>query len=101
MKTNDPGQRTPDPDSFANLKILISWVFCAMGLIASIVGLVEVDISLEAAGIVAGIIGYALGAQKLGTATIALATVLLIVTLVIGTGMVPGIEPSDPLFTST
>ena len=94
-------QRGTDPDSFADLKNLISWVICVMGLIASVVGLVEVDVSLEAAAIVAGIIGYALGAQKLGAVTIALATVLMIVTLVIGTGMVPGIEPSDPLFTSS
>ena len=69
----------------------------AVGLVFVAVGAVSVDVSMEALGIVLGVVGYALGARTLGAVTVVLSTVMLIVVVVIGMGELPGLRPTDPL----
>jgi hypothetical protein len=56
-----------------------------------------VDFVLEFLGILLGATGYALGARRLGIATVVLSTVLLLVFLAASQGVIPGIDPTDPL----
>lgn len=83
--------------SQGGIGLLVGRIACVLGLGAAVVGLIGLDISPEAVGIALGITGYALGARGLGTATVAVSTVLLLVVLAIGVGEVPGIAPSDPI----
>lgn len=70
---------------------------CVVGIGCAALGVLFLHIVLEFAGIFLGAVGYALGARRLGFVTIVLATALLLVFLVITQGMIPGVDPSDPL----
>jgi hypothetical protein len=47
-------------------------------------------------GIVLGVVGYALGARRLGAATVVVSVVALILLLAVAQRYVPGVEPTDP-----
>lgn len=49
------------------------------------------------AGIILGIVGYFLGARRLGTAAAFLSIVALILGLAVSQGLVPGLERTDPV----
>jgi hypothetical protein len=48
-------------------------------------------------GIILGILGYSLGARRLGTAAAVLSIVALIFGMAVGQGLVPGLERTDPI----
>ncbi len=48
-------------------------------------------------GIILGILGYSLGARRLGTAAAILSIVALIFGMAVGQGLVPGLERTDPI----
>ncbi len=48
-------------------------------------------------GIILGIVGYSLGARRLGTAAAVLSIVALIFGMAVGQGLVPGLERTDPI----
>ncbi len=69
---------------------------CGAGLVSAGVGVIGVDISLEAIGILMGVAGYALGARVTGVLTTVISTAMLV--LVIGLGEFPEpMTPTDPL----
>lgn len=70
---------------------------CVLGLVCAASGVFFVDFVLEFLGILLGATGYALGARRLGIATVVLSTVLLLVFLAASQGLIPGIDPTDPL----
>ena len=70
---------------------------CALGIICAASGVFFIDLIFEFVGILLGAAGYALGARRLGIATIVLSTVLLLIFLAISQGMVPGMDPLDPI----
>ncbi len=49
------------------------------------------------AGIILGIVGYSLGARRLGTAAVVLSIVALIFGMAVSQGLVPGLERTDPI----
>ena len=77
---------------------------CILGLILAVVGFLAVfvsgtatasSISPGAIGAVLGILGYVLGARRLGTITIALCVVALFFGLAASQGLIPGLEGYD------
>ena len=76
-----------------------SWgiAVCVLGMISAASGVLHLDIVFEFLGILLGTAGYALGARRLGIATVVLSTILLFVFLAASQGLIPGIDPRDPL----
>ncbi|CAA9388071.1 MAG: hypothetical protein AVDCRST_MAG93-9581, partial [uncultured Chloroflexia bacterium] len=70
---------------------------CILGIVCAVSGAFFVDLMLEFLGILLGATGYTLGARKVGTATIVLSTILLLVFMAATQGAIPGVEPRDPL----
>ncbi len=62
----------------------IAIVFCVP------LGALFASIATGAVGVFLGIIGYALGARRLGTTAVVLCTVAMFVGLLIGQGVLPG-----------
>jgi hypothetical protein len=71
-------------------------VACVVGLISVLWGAFNISIAYEALGILLGAVGYALGAHRLGRATVVISVVMLIVVLTASQGYIPGVEPKDP-----
>ena len=71
-------------------------VACVVGLISVLWGVLSISIAYEALGILLGVVGYALGAHRLGSATVVISVVMLIVVLAASQGYIPGVEPTDP-----
>jgi len=84
---------------FGELRLLVARLLCLSGLVTAAVGIVQMEVSLESVALVMGVVGYALGARTLGVATIVIATILMLATLAIGVGEIPGIAPTDPQVT--
>ena len=70
---------------------------CVLGIVSAVSGAPHLDFVFEFLGIVLGTVGYALGAYRLGIATVVISTVLLLVFLAASQGEIPGIDPRDPL----
>ncbi len=68
-----------------------------LGLVLASLGGFFLDVMLEFAGIVLGAAGYGLGAHKLGIATVAISTILLLAFLAAGQSEIPGMEPRGPM----
>jgi hypothetical protein len=62
------------------------------GIAGGFLGLTE-DVSTGALAIVLGVLGYYLGARRLGAATVVLGTVALFFVVAASTGLVPGVTP--------
>ncbi len=94
-RRESPGRTTPE----AKAEGRAPWgtVVCVLGLVCAASGVFFVDFVLEFLGILLGATGYALGARRLGIATVVLSTVLLLVFLAASQGVIPGIDPTDPL----
>lgn len=89
--------RPVSPSGAGTVAALFGALASTVGLVFAAVGAIGVDVSMEAAGIVLGVVGYALGARALGLITIVLSTLMLIVVVMIGMGELPGLGPTDPL----
>lgn len=48
-------------------------------------------------GIILGIVGYSLGARRLGTAAAVLSIIAVLFGMAVGQGLVPGLERTDPV----
>ncbi len=90
-----PGQTGPEEKAEGRA----SWgiAACILGVISAATGVFFIDFVFELLGIVLGATGYALGARRLGKATVVISTVLLLVFLAASQGVIPGIDPRDPL----
>ncbi len=90
-----PGQTGPEEKAEGRS----SWgiAACILGVISAATGVFFIDFVFELLGIVLGATGYALGARRLGKATVVISTVLLLVFLAASQGVIPGIDPRDPL----
>ena len=66
-------------------------------MISAATGVFFIDFVFELLGILLGATGYALGARRLGKAAVVISTVLLLVFLAASQGVIPGIDPRDPL----
>jgi hypothetical protein len=81
------------------LKLLLGRICCLMGLLSGAGGFVvatlgtSVNLSAGAVGIVLGVVGYFLGARRLGAASVIIGTAALFFMAAASTGLIPGIEP--------
>ena len=64
------------------------------GVAGALLGFLTEDVSTGALAIVLGVLGYSLGARRLGAVTVVLGTVVLFFVVAASTGLVPGLEPS-------
>jgi len=53
----------------------------------------SVNLSAGAVGVVLGVLGYFLGARRLGVASVVLGTAAIFFMAAASTGLIPGIEP--------
>ncbi len=80
-------------------KRLGGWIACVPGVLLGLGGIVGAllgateDISAGVLAIVLGVLGYSLGARRLGMATVVLGTVALFVAAAASTGLIPGVSP--------
>ena len=62
------------------------------GIVGALLALTQ-DVSSGVLAIVLGVLGYSLGARRLGAATVVLGTVALFFVVAASTGLVPGLAP--------
>jgi site-specific recombinase len=81
-------------------KRLAGLISCVLGLLLGLGGIVGAllaltqDVSSGVVAIVLGVLGYSLGARRLGVATVVLGTVALFFVVAASTGLIPGVAPS-------
>ena len=81
------------------LKLLLDRICCLVGLLLSTGGFVVAtlgasgNLSAGAVGIALGVLGYFLGARRLGAASVVLGTAAIFFMAAASTGLIPGIEP--------
>ena len=81
------------------LKLLLGRICCLVGLLLSTGGFVgailgaSVNLSAGAVGIALGVLGYYLGARRLGAASVVLGTAAVFFMAVASTGLIPGVTP--------
>ena len=81
------------------LKLLLGRICCLVGLLLSTGGFVGailgagVNLSAGAVGIALGVLGYYLGARRLGAASVVLGTAAVFFMAVASTGLIPGVTP--------
>lgn len=81
-------------------KRLAGLISCVLGLLLGLGGIVGAllaltqDVSTGVLATVLGVLGYSLGARRLGAATVILGTVVLFFVVAASTGLVPGVAPS-------
>jgi site-specific recombinase len=63
------------------------------GIVGALLALTQ-DVSSGVLAIVLGVLGYSLGARRLGVATVVLGTVALFFVVAASTGLIPGLAPS-------
>jgi hypothetical protein len=81
------------------LKLLFGRISCIVGLLLSAGSLVvatlgaSVNLSAGAVGIALGVLGYFLGARRLGAASVVLGTAAVFFMAAASTGLIPGVAP--------
>ena len=74
-------------------------ISCVVGLLLGLGGIVGAllgasdDVSSGVLAMVLGVLGYSLGARRLGAATVVLGTVALFFVVAASTGLIPGVAP--------
>lgn len=75
----------------ANLgKVLVARLLCAVGILLAVIGAFFISVALNVLGMVLGMVGYTLGARRLGPITVVLALLTLVIGLLLGQGVLPG-----------
>jgi hypothetical protein len=94
------GQENPGEDQGKNqAKRLGGLIVSVLGILLGLGGIVGAllaltqDVSSGVVAIVLGVLGYSLGARRLGTATVVLGTVALFFVVAASTGLIPGVAP--------
>ena len=85
-------------------KSFFALVVCVVGILLGLVGLVTpfftgpattADVSVQAVGILLGIVGYYLGTRRLAIAAVALCIVAIFFGLAASQGLIPGFSETD------
>ena len=80
-------------------KRLAGGIACAVGILFGVGGIVGAllgvteDVSAGVLAMVLGVLGYFLGARRLGVVTVVLGTVALFFVVAASTGLIPGVAP--------
>ena len=93
-------QENPGEDKGKNqAKRLAGLISCVLGILLGVGGIVGAllaltqDVSSGVLAMVLGVLGYSLGARRLGAATVVLGTVALFFVVAASTGLIPGVAP--------
>jgi hypothetical protein len=78
------GSKTPGPTVWGRALSLVGLLFCAP------VGALFVSVATEAVGLFLGVVGYVLGARRLGVVTVLACTAAMFLGLLVAQGMIPG-----------
>jgi hypothetical protein len=97
----DEGQENPGRDKERKdaLKVLGGRISCIVGILLGVGGIILAllgasdDVSSGVLAMVLGALGYALGARRLGAATVVLGTLALFFVVAASTGLIPGVAP--------
>ena len=94
------GQENPGEDQGKNqAKRLSGLISCVLGLLLAVGGMVgpflalTEDVSPGVLAMLLGVLGYSLGARRLGAVTIVLGTIALFFVVAASTGLIPGVAP--------
>lgn len=89
----------------SQVKLLVGRILSVVGLLIAIAGMVTLflgasggssaDISDGAIALILGVAGYFLGATRLGLAAVVVGVVVIVLSLAVTQGIIPGLEPSD------
>ena len=72
-------------------KVLVGRVLSMIALIFCVpAGILFVSVAIGAVGLVLGIVGYTLGARRLGSVAVVLCTAAMFLGLLVGQGAIPG-----------
>lgn len=75
----------------AQFKVLVGRIASVIAILFCVpVGILFVSIATGAVGIVLGVVGYSLGARRLGALAVVLCTVAMFLGLLVGQGIMPG-----------
>jgi hypothetical protein len=83
----------------AALKLLLGRICCLVGLLLGAGGFIvatlgaSVNLSAGAVGIALGVLGYYLGARRLGAASVVLGVGAVFFMAAASTGLIPGVAP--------
>lgn len=99
-------QRSPGEDKkrAESAKSFLALVVCVVGILLGLVGLVTpfftgpattADISIQAVGVLLGILGFFLGARRLAATAVVLCIVAIFFGLAASQGLIPGIQGQD------
>ena len=100
-RQSDPGRDTQRKEA---AKSFFALVVCVVGILLGLVGFITpfftgpattADVSMQAVGIVLGILGYYLGVRRLAIAAVALCIVAIFFGLAASQGLVPGFSETD------
>ena len=92
----NPGRDKERKDA---LKVLAGRLSCGVGILLGVGGIILAllgasdDVSSGVLTMVLGVLGYSLGARRLGAATIVVGTVALFFVVAASTGLIPGVAP--------
>jgi hypothetical protein len=99
----DPGEEGPNEAGKRQAGRLFGGATAALGALTGVAGavaavfpgLLPVAVPAASAGVLMGMVGYFLGARRLGRAAAVLSAVALVLGLAASQGLVPGVEQSD------
>jgi hypothetical protein len=95
----EPQENPGESKGKTQAKRLGGWVACAVGILLGLGGIVGAllgvteDVSAGVLGMALGVLGYYLGARRLGAATVVLGTLALFFVVAASTGLIPGVAP--------
>lgn len=75
--------RDPAGTSDSSSRIFLGRANCVVGLISVLWGILRISIAYDFFGIVLGVMGYALGARRLGAATVLISAAVLVFLLAV------------------
>ena len=98
-------RRSPGEDRgrAESAKSFLASVVCVLGIVVALAAVIatvfsgqpSVVTSAAAIGIVLGVVGYFLGATRLGIATVVVSIITLFFGLAVSQGLIPGLEGED------
>ena len=99
----DPGEEGPNEADKRQAGRLLGAAAAALGALTGAAGVVAAvfpdllpgAVPAASAGVLMGMVGYVLGARRLGRAAAVLSAVALVLGLAASQGLVPGVEQSD------
>lgn len=91
MSSQQPGTKQTETDGVAQAKLLCGRLLCVVGLVLIPPGAYFVSVAMEFATLCLGMVGFYLGARRLGVAVVALSVVAAVAGLLLGQGYIPTI----------